>query len=98
MTIALYSKAQNDVRLPFLSVPFLCLFGVSLAMIVSRHESVEAIARDYICIQVILLVVGLLYNLFVLKKIDQTYQELLEYHKQMDEIHTIRSKRGPRPV
>lgn len=98
MTIALYIKAQNQVRLPFLSMPFLCLFGVSLAMIVSRHESVEAIARDYICIQVILLVVGLLYNLFVLKKIDQTYQELLEYHKQMDEINNFKTKRGNRPV
>ena len=98
MSIALYIKAKDQVRLPLASVPFLCLFGLSLGMIVSRHESVESVARDYICIQVILLLLGFLYNLVVLKKIDQTYEELVEYRKQMEEINNFKTKRGNRAV
>jgi hypothetical protein len=98
MSIALYVKAKNQVCMPLATVPFLCLLGLSMGMLVSRHESIESVARDYICSQVAVLLVGFLYNLFVLKRIDQVYEELVEYHKQMEEIKNFKTKRGNRPV
>jgi len=97
-TPVLYREAKSQVRLPLATVPFLCLMGLAIGMLVSHHESIESVAADYVCSQVIILLIGFLYNLYVLKRIDQVYEELVEYRKQMDEIHSIHSKLGPRPV
>jgi len=83
---ALYTEARNQIRLPLISISFLCLFGLAVGMFISRHETIETIARDYICSQVSVLLIGLLYNLCILQKIHARYEEIVEYCKQMEEM------------
>ena len=85
-TPVLYAEARRRIRLPIASVSFLCLLGLSLGMLVSRHESIAAVASDYVCSQMVVLILGGLYNLCVLQKINALYEELVAYRRQMDEI------------
>jgi len=84
--------AQRQVCLPLLPVPVFVLIGLAVGLLVSTHESLAIIARDYVCCIMCALVSGLYYNYRLLRIIYETCEELVAYRNQMDHILEYESK------
>jgi len=84
--------AERKICLPLLPVPVFVAIGIVAGLLVSTHESISVVARDYVCTIMCAFLVCIYYNYRVLRIIYKACEELVAYRKQMDEIHALDSK------
>jgi hypothetical protein len=87
-------KDRMRVCMPVIPIQAFSLFGVLLGLFVSKHASIELIARDYVSAILLSLFLGLTYNLYVMRQIYAVCEDLVAYNKQMDEVFPGRRQRA----
>jgi hypothetical protein len=76
---------------PLIPVPCLVLFGVCIGILTSSHASIETVAQNYVCCIMMVLIPGLLYNLWILKRLEADEVAATE-KKKAAELEALRAQ------
>ena len=84
-----YREAHYHICLPIIPVQWFILFGVCFGILASSHASVATAAQDYLCCILFVMIPGLLYDLWVMKRVEALAAEIMARKKQTADIRAL---------